>query len=105
MRQRTAALCSLSLVIAVPAGLIALGLPSDQVIALASASAVLYSAWRQGGAGQPSSRDTPSAHDGGYGRSEGERRPESGPGTESGPRTESGRRTEGPPEHRPEEVG
>lgn len=54
MRQRTADLCAFAFIVAAPAGLIALDLPSDQVIAATSASAVLYSAWRQGGGRPPS---------------------------------------------------
>lgn len=48
MRQRTADLCAFAVIVGTPAALIALNLPSDQVIASTSAAAVLYSAWRQG---------------------------------------------------------
>jgi hypothetical protein len=57
MRQRTADLCAFAIIVGTPAGLIALNLPSDQVIASTSAVAVLYSAWRQGG-GTPPSQDS-----------------------------------------------
>ena len=54
MRQRTADLFAFAIIVGTPAALIALNLPSDQVIASTSAAAVLYSAWRQGGGTPPS---------------------------------------------------
>ncbi|KIF01323.1 hypothetical protein PL81_36245 [Streptomyces sp. RSD-27] len=46
-------LCAFAVALTVPAGLIVFGLPSDQVIAATTATALLYSAWRQGGGGPP----------------------------------------------------
>lgn len=64
MRQRTADLCALAIIVAAPVGLIALKLSSDQVIASTSATAILYSAWRQGG-GTPPSSDPLRGHEAG----------------------------------------
>lgn len=48
MRQRTADLCAFSTIVMAAVTLIVVGLPSDQIVGVASAVAILYSAWRQG---------------------------------------------------------
>ncbi len=53
MRQRTADLCVFAFAVSAPTGLIVLGLPSDQVIPAMTATALLYSTWRQSGGGDP----------------------------------------------------
>lgn len=85
MRQRTGDLCVFAVTLTVPAGLIVFGLPSDQVIAATTATALLYSAWRQGGGGPPS-QGSP----GGGAAGEGDDRgpgdaPSAGPESRSGP--------------------
>jgi hypothetical protein len=92
MRQRTADICAFAIIVGTPAALIALNLPSDQVIASTSAAAVLYSAWRQGGGTPPSQgsggrhgADSAAASDSGA-VSESETRPGRGPSEQVGSR-------------------
>lgn len=56
MRQRTADLCAFATVVTAAVTLIAVGLPSDQIIGVTSAVAILYSAWRQGSDRPPARR-------------------------------------------------
>ncbi|MET9378835.1 hypothetical protein ABZX98_32660 [Streptomyces sp. NPDC002992] len=47
MRQTSMNLCALALIVAAAVALIALGLPSEQIIAVSTAVGVLYTAWHQ----------------------------------------------------------
>jgi hypothetical protein len=47
MRQTYVNLCALALIVVATVVLIALGLPSEQIIAVSTAVGVLYSAWHQ----------------------------------------------------------
>ncbi|MFF3553703.1 hypothetical protein ACFYXL_09845 [Streptomyces tsukubensis] len=56
MRQRTADLYAFAVIVAAAVTLIAVGLPSDQIVGFTSAVAILYTAWRQGGERRPARR-------------------------------------------------
>ncbi|WP_326647257.1 hypothetical protein [Streptomyces sp. NBC_01750] len=53
MRQTYVNLYALALIVAAAVVLIALGLPSEQIIAVSTAAGVLYTAWHQANSRQP----------------------------------------------------
>lgn len=55
MRQTYVNLCALALIVVATVVLIALGLPSERIIAVGTAVGVLYSAWHQANS-RPSTR-------------------------------------------------
>ncbi|MBB4161628.1 hypothetical protein [Streptomyces cinereoruber] len=65
MRHTYVNLCALGLIVGAAVALIALGLPSEQIIAVSTAAGVLYTAWHQANnRTSPREQDVPRANDG-----------------------------------------
>jgi hypothetical protein len=65
MRQTYVNFCALALIVVAAVVLIALGLPSERIIAVCTAVGVLYSAWHQANSRTPAREEASTAADDG----------------------------------------